>query len=227
MELIGIAPVHVNTQHGAEYRIGVLAVPAGIPTSTAIAEPDVEETVGPKAHLPAIMISEGLVHREYYALRFRVERSARVIREKTRDDGLQIPTPLRVGQYDLPVFLVVRVEREAQQTRLIAARADALANIDKDAGFAGRGIIVEDQDAARLLDDVPVASIARRLEQRNGLGKTKIGKGRLQTYDRTVLRPIVLSGGCASPQKQNKHRPQSNSAGSSGTKRALAHLVLP
>ena len=111
----------------------ILAVPPRIAAAPTVADSDVQIPVRPERDMPAVVIRERLPYLHDDLLGGSID----VLRTRPRlipgDDG----SPRRCGgvvDVEIPVVLVIGVEREAEQSLLVPAVAHPAANVEKGFG---------------------------------------------------------------------------------------------
>src|SRR3972149_1102819 len=126
------------------------------------------------------MVRERLADLEDEELARRVGATAAGRNPEARDD--RAPRRAR-GGVDGETAALGEVGRpgRAEQAHLVAAVVDPVCYVEEDAGLGVRPVL-EDEDAARLLDDKPAA--VRRLVQAGHAGEGQVGEDALQAQAR-------------------------------------------
>ena len=115
-------------QDGAEEGRGVLSAAQGVAGGTAVAEADVEVSVGAKGDLPAVVVRVGLLDLDDDQLGVRIGLSVQRIVVEAGNDGA---AGVRCRVVDVQVAFVGRVHSQAQQALFGAAAADAVAKVER------------------------------------------------------------------------------------------------
>ncbi len=144
--------IHVEPEDLAEERPQVLSVPVGITPGASVTHADIQHAVGAEGELSSVVVFVGLCVGEELDLAGRIT-FVRIIlaRNKLRDDR----APGRIGgvvQEEETVFTEPGVERQPEEPFLIPLAVDAVRDVQKDLCLPDVGPILEDIDAAPLLD---------------------------------------------------------------------------
>ena len=154
------AAVHVEPQDLSEEHAEVLRAIAGIAAATAVPEADVQVAIGTERELSALVVGERLRDVQEDLRRSRVGH-VRIGRHAIAHER-GVARGVRVVDVEQAVRRVVRMEGEAEQAALAAAR-DERAQIEKRRRQDARA--VEDFDAPRLLEDEEAPRAVARVNQ--------------------------------------------------------------
>ncbi len=192
----------VDAEDGAHEVGGGLGIVERVAAGAAVADGNVQVTVGPELDAAPVVVVVGLVDGEQQLLGGRVEGLAAVAAPESRDDRLHAAAGggARVGQVGDATGRVIGREGEAEQATLGGGVDDAR-QVEEHVGGRGARLVGEAAHAAGLFQHVPARGVAGGLQHVQRLLEAQRRKGTLHGKRRRA-------GGAWRRDAAGVHRPR-------------------